>query len=62
MFPKSFPRQEVEALEALGHKRLLLLTGEHPKYPFELFLEAVSVVSSLSSGTNQLASRLKHRV
>lgn len=37
-------RQEVEALEAIGHKRLLLLTGEHPKYPFETFLEAVSVV------------------
>lgn len=34
----------MEALEAIGHKRLLLLTGEHPKYPFELFLEAVSVV------------------
>lgn len=40
----SHGRQEVEALEAIGHKRLLLLTGEHPKYPFELFLEAVSVV------------------
>lgn len=34
----------MEALEAIGHKRLLLLTGEHPKYPFETFLEAVSVV------------------
>ena len=38
-------RQEVEALEAIGHKRLLLLTGEHPKYSFERFLEAVQVVS-----------------
>jgi len=37
-------RQEVEALEAIGHKRLLLLTGEHPKYTFETFLDAVSVV------------------
>jgi len=35
----------VEALEAIGHKRLLLLTGEHPKYSFERFLEAVQVVS-----------------
>lgn len=42
-------RQEVEALEAIGHKRLLLLTGEHPKYSFELFLEAVSVVGGVKS-------------
>jgi 2-iminoacetate synthase ThiH len=39
-------RDEVVALEAMGHKRLLLLTGEHPKYSFERFLEAVQVVSS----------------
>ena len=34
----------MEALESIGHKRLLLLTGEHPKYSFDHFLEAVSVV------------------
>lgn len=39
-------REEVEALEAMGHRRLLLLTGEHPKYPLEKFLEAVNVVST----------------
>jgi 2-iminoacetate synthase ThiH len=47
-------REEVEALEAMGHRRLLLLTGEHPKYPLEKFLEAVNVVSTaqlMLSGT-----------
>ncbi|EKU21823.1 Fe-Fe hydrogenase maturation protein [Nannochloropsis gaditana CCMP526] len=42
-------RQEVEALEAIGHKRLLLLTGEHPKYSFDRFLEAVQVVGTVKT-------------
>ncbi|KAM3573620.1 hypothetical protein VYU27_004411 [Nannochloropsis oceanica] len=41
--------QEVEALEAIGHKRLLLLTGEHPKYSFDRFLEAVQVVGTVKT-------------
>jgi len=28
----------VEALERQGHRRLLVLTGEHPKYTFDQFL------------------------
>lgn len=31
-------REEVKALELQGHRRLLVLTGEHPKYSFEQFL------------------------
>ena len=31
-------REEVRALELQGHRRLLVLTGEHPKYSFEQFL------------------------
>ena len=31
-------RSEVEALERQGHRRLLVLTGEHPKYTFDQFL------------------------
>jgi len=31
-------KSEVEALERQGHRRLLVLTGEHPKYTFDQFL------------------------
>lgn len=31
-------RAEVSALEQQGHRRLLVLTGEHPKYTFDQFL------------------------
>lgn len=31
-------REEVGALERQGHRRLLVLTGEHPKYTFDQFL------------------------
>lgn len=29
---------EVTALQKQGHRRLLVLTGEHPKYTFDQFL------------------------
>lgn len=35
-------RSEVEALERQGHRRLLVLTGEHPKYTFDQFLHVSS--------------------
>jgi len=38
---------EVEALQKMGHRRLLLLTGEHPKYTFDDFLGAIDTVSSV---------------
>eukprot|EP00951_Prasinocladus_malaysianus_P024193 scaffold208110_cov34-Prasinocladus_malaysianus.AAC.1 len=32
-------KDEVVALEKQGHRRLLVLTGEHPKYTFDEFLK-----------------------
>uniref|UniRef100_A0A7S3JMV3 Biotin and thiamin synthesis-associated domain-containing protein n=1 Tax=Aureoumbra lagunensis TaxID=44058 RepID=A0A7S3JMV3_9STRA len=40
-------RYEVETLEKMGHRRLLLLTGEHPKYTFDDFLRVVHVVAGV---------------
>ena len=37
-------RAEVAALEQQGHRRLLVLTGEHPKYTFDQFLHVSWVV------------------
>lgn len=39
-------REEVAALQQQGHRRLLVLTGEHPKYTFDEFLKAIDVISS----------------
>jgi [FeFe] hydrogenase H-cluster radical SAM maturase HydG len=43
-------KREVEALESMGHKRILMLTGEHPAYSFDDFLEALKAASSVKSG------------
>eukprot|EP00245_Coleochaete_scutata_P004595 TRINITY_DN17325_c0_g1_i1.p1 TRINITY_DN17325_c0_g1~~TRINITY_DN17325_c0_g1_i1.p1 ORF type:complete len:604 (-),score=108.03 TRINITY_DN17325_c0_g1_i1:337-2148(-) len=40
-------REEVAALERQGHRRLLVLTGEHPKYPFEKLLDALHVITDV---------------
>ena len=34
-------RRETAALTREGHKRLVMLCGEHPRYPFEAFLRHV---------------------
>ena len=39
-------REEVAALQHQGHRRLLVLTGEHPRYTFDEFLKAIDVISS----------------
>lgn len=44
--------QEVEALERQGHRRLLILTGEHPKYTFDQFLEALQTVKDVKTSTS----------
>lgn len=45
-------RGEVEALEKQGHRRLLVLTGEHPKYTFDQFLKVgVGVVAQAVWGS-----------
>jgi hypothetical protein len=46
-------RAEVTALEQQGHRRLLVLTGEHPKYTFDQFLH---VSTHLHTYTRQLAA------
>jgi [FeFe] hydrogenase H-cluster radical SAM maturase HydG len=38
---------EVESLQRMGHRRLLMLTGEHPKYSFDDFLEAIHTVANV---------------
>jgi len=40
---------EVVALQKLGHKRIMLLTGESPKYTFDQFLKALNTVSTVKS-------------
>ena len=41
---------EVEALQKMmGHRRLLLLTGEHPKYSFDEFLDAIHTVANVKT-------------
>ena len=41
--------EEVKALQKQGHKRLLMLMGDHPDYPFEKFLEAVEIASNVKT-------------
>jgi len=41
--------REVEALEEMGHRRLLVLTGESPKYTFDRFLEALTVMRDVKT-------------
>lgn len=40
---------EVEALQKMGHRRLLLLTGEHPNFSFDMFLDAINTVASVKT-------------
>lgn len=41
-------RQEVIALQDMGHKRLLLEAGEHPRYnPIEYILESINTIYSI---------------
>jgi hypothetical protein len=44
--------QEVQVLEKQGHRRLLILTGEHPKYTFDQFLDALQTVKSVKTGAS----------
>jgi len=40
---------EVKALQELGHRRLLLVAGESPKYSFDQVLSAITLTASISS-------------
>ena len=49
--------REVIALQDLGHKRLLLEAGEHPKYnPIEYILDAIKTIYSISTRTAPFAA------
>lgn len=42
-------KEEVAALERQGHRRLLVLTGEHPRYTFDQFLDAIQTISEVKT-------------
>lgn len=47
-------REEVEILEDMGHKRLLLVYGEHPKHDAEWIARTVEVVYSTKKGKGEI--------
>ena len=52
----SFPelRREVEALEKRGHKRLILVYGEHPKYDAQFIHDTVEAVYAEKHGKGEI--------
>ncbi|MFI3294792.1 MAG: [FeFe] hydrogenase H-cluster radical SAM maturase HydG [Rikenellaceae bacterium] len=47
-------RLEVEALEDAGHKRLVLVYGEHPRYDAEFIAQSVSQTYSVRKGNGEI--------
>ncbi len=47
-------RKQVEALEDRGHKRLILVFGEHPKYDARFIAETVRVVYGTTRGKGEI--------
>ncbi|MEE9603815.1 MAG: [FeFe] hydrogenase H-cluster radical SAM maturase HydG [Thermoguttaceae bacterium] len=47
-------RRQVEALENMGHKRLILVFGEHPQYDARFIVDAVRNVYSVKSGHGEI--------
>ncbi len=47
-------RQEVEALEAAGHKRLILVFGEHPRYDADFIAATVRAVYGTRVGRGEI--------
>jgi 2-iminoacetate synthase len=47
-------KQQVEALEDAGHKRLILVFGEHPDYTPEFIAEAVKNVYKVKKGKGEI--------
>jgi 2-iminoacetate synthase len=47
-------RQQVEALEDKGHKRLILVFGEHPRYDAEFIAESVRTVYATHKGHGEI--------
>jgi 2-iminoacetate synthase len=46
--------REVEMLEDMGQKRLILVFGEHPRYNAEFIADAVSTVYSVKKGNGEI--------
>jgi 2-iminoacetate synthase len=46
--------QQVSALENAGHKRLILVYGEHPAYDAHFIAETVGIVYSVKSGRGEI--------
>ena len=46
--------QEVEMLEAMGQKRLILVYGEHPKYTPEFIADTVRTVYQVKKGNGEI--------
>lgn len=47
-------RKQVKALEDNGHKRLILVYGEHPKYDADFIAESVQTVYNTKSGHGEI--------
>ena len=47
-------KAEVTALEDVGHKRLILVFGEHPKYSADFIAKTVRNVYSIKSGNGEI--------
>ena len=47
-------RRQVEALEDSGHKRLILVFGEHPRYDARFIAETVRVVYATTRGKGEI--------
>jgi 2-iminoacetate synthase len=47
-------REQVEALERAGHKRLVLVFGEHPRYDAEFIADTVRQVYGITTGRGEI--------
>jgi 2-iminoacetate synthase len=47
-------RQQVAAMEAQGHKRLIVVFGEHPRYDADFIATCIRDIYDVSSGTGEI--------
>ena len=47
-------RRQIEALERVGHKRLILVFGEHPKYNADFIARAVRTAYATRTGRGEI--------
>lgn len=51
-------KKEVQSMLEDGHKRTVMLCGEHPRYPFDAFLHHVNVVADYEGPKNSNIRRI----